>query len=300
MTINKSSFEQIVESFSKVSTLATKLGLLVGGICVFTYSLRINHFPQDISIGDGLLLLLAAACFGVIYIFIIACLISLGIVISPIIRRIVNLCIKFINRFRKSKLQQSHPWAPFEWEALLFSLFAVILICLLGQQNPNAYWSLPSIAVVLYIFYSLYVSCGNKLKQIENLKSSNVHTLEKENITQLGNPEILQKARFACVGTIFFVPLLLGGVSGELLDSAMRAAQVRIDKSVIYVKEPYSSLISDSAASEAILTPKDYKAFDKVTILFKGFGKTTVISFKDGEKVRNLEIPNDQLIVERQ
>jgi adenylate kinase len=40
-----------------------------------------------------------------------------------------------------------------------------------------------------------------------------------------------------------------------------------------------------------------YIKFDKVIVLFRGFGKTTVISFVDKGTKKQLEIPNDQLIV---
>lgn len=95
------------------------------------------------------------------------------------------------------------------------------------------------------------------------------------------------------------MPMLVGGVSGQLLDAAMRAANVRIEKSTIYVKEPYSSLLPKSLISKSQIAPKEYMAFDGLVVLFKGFGKTTVISFADGVTARKLEIPNDQLIIEK-
>ena len=69
MSTTTSPLERNVESVSKIVALASKFGVLVGGVCVISYSLRINHFPQDLSVGDGILFLMAAACFGVIYIF---------------------------------------------------------------------------------------------------------------------------------------------------------------------------------------------------------------------------------------
>ena len=298
MSISTSSLEKNIESVSKIATTASKFGILVGGVCVITYSLRINHFPQDLSVGDGLLFLMAAACFGVIYVFFTASLVSLGITLSPAIRAVFNVFVWGVNFFRKRKAEPAHTLAPFQWSAVLFALFSAVIILALGSQDSTAYWNLPMLSVGLYLFYSVYVSSGNKIKRIETVKNTVLHTDEKENIVQLGDPEKLRRVQLFSLGTILVLPLLIGGVSGQLLDAAMRTAHVRVEKPVIYVKEPYSSLLPKALTSKSRSAPKDYTAFDGTVVLFKGFGKTTVVSFPDGTATRKLEIPNDQLIIE--
>lgn len=301
MSIKNISFlEQNLESLSKIVAAASKFGVLVGGACVIGYSLKIDHFPQDLSVGDGALFLMAAACFGVIYVFFIVSLVALGISLSPATRSVVWLIVWLVNLFRKRKIHQLYEFAPFGWPAVLFGLFSLIIIFALGSRDQTAYWNLPLLSIGLYFFYSVYRSSGIELKKIEVVANSILHTVEKVNIVQLGNQENLRKTQLFCMATIFFVPLFLGGVSGQLLEAAMRAAHVRIENATIYVKEPYSLLISKSAVAANRSTPVGYMVFDKVIVLFKGFGKTTVISFKDGSSDRNLEIPNDQLIVEEQ
>lgn len=297
MPITPPSLEQNLESVSKIVTAASKLGVLVGGACVLGYSLKIDHFPQDLSVGDGLLFLMAAACFGVIYVFFIASLVALGITASPIIQVTFKFVAWGITLFSKQKIEPTHELAPFEWSSFLFALFSVIIILALGNRDSNAYWKLPLLSVVLYLFYSIYRSCGKKIRTIEQITNSALHTKEKENIAQVGDVENLRKVQLFSLATILIIPLVLGGVSGQLLDAAMRAAHVRIEKSVIYVKEPYSSLLPKSVAAPNQNTPKDYTAFDKATVLFTGFGKTTVISFLDGSATRKLEIPTDHIIV---
>lgn len=298
MPVASSALEKNIESVSKIATTASKFGVLVGGVCVIAYSLRINHFPQDLSLGDGLLFLMAAACFGIIYAFFIGSLVALGITFSPVIRTVFKLMVWGVNRFRNRKAEPLHSLAPFEWSAVLFALFSIIIIFLLGSHDPDVYWKLPSLSVILYLFYSGYLSCGNKIKKIETIKNSVVHTDEKENIAQFGDLEKLRRGQLFSLGTILVVPLLLGGVSGQLLDAAMRTAHVRIERPVIYVKEPYSSLLPKSLISKVRGAPKDFTAFDETVVLFRGFGRTTVISFPDGATMRKLEIPNDQVIVE--
>lgn len=298
MHIATSFLEQNFESLSKVLAAASKFGILAGGACVIGYSLKVGHFPQDLSVGDGMLFLMAAACFGVIYTFFMASLVALGISISPLTRLVVRLIIWITSLFRKRAKQQLYEFAPFEWSAVLFALFAVFIILALGSRDSTVYWHLPLLSVGLYFFYSVYRDSGNKLRKIEAIENSVVHTTEKENIAQLGNPENLRKAQLFSLATILIVPLVLGGVSGQLLDAAMRAAHVRVEKATIYVKEPYSSLIPKSAGAAPKNVPVGYTGFDKALVLFKGFGKTTVISFEDGNISRKLEIPNEYLIVE--
>ncbi len=298
MFINTSSLEQNLNSLSKIITCALKLGILIGGVCVIVYSLKIGHFPQDISAGDGLLFLMAAACFGVVYVFFVASLVALGISVSPVVRVVFKFSVRGVNLFYRQKKQPVHEFAPFEWTAILFALFSIFIIIVLGSRDTAAYWNLPLLSIGLYFFYSLYLSFGKNIKQIEIVNNSLVHTTEKENIAQLGNLESLRKRQQFILAIILFIPLAIGGVSGELLDATMRMTHVRIEKSIIYIKEPYSSLIPKLIAATDHSAPKEYTPFDKIVVLFKGFGKITVISFQDGNTIRKLEIPNDQLIIE--
>lgn len=298
MHINTAFLEKNLGSLLKIVTAASTFGILVGSTCVIGYSLKIDHFPQDLSVGDGLLFLMAATCFGVIYVFFTASLVALGISISPATRIAVRLAVWIINLFRKRKVQQIYEFAPFEWSAVLLALFAAIIILALGNRDSTAYWHLPLLSIALYFFYSFYRASGNKIKEIEAVENSVIYTAEKENITQLGNPEKLRKNQLFSLAIILISPFILGGVSGQLIDAAMRASHVRVEKATIYVKEPYSLLIPKSVAATVQSTPPGYIAFDKTLVLFKGFGKTTVISFQDGNTTRKLEIPNEQLIVE--
>lgn len=293
-----SSLEKNIESVSKLATTASKFGVLVGGVSVIAYSLRIDHFPQDLSVGDGLLFVMAAACFGVVYTFFVASLVSLGIAFSPAIRIVFKLVLWVGALFNKPIPEPKHAFAPFEWTAILFALFSLIIILALGRENSMVYWSLPLLSLGLYFFYSVYVSSGNKIKKIEAVKNSVVHTSEKENVGQLGDPGKLRRGQLFSLATILIMPLLVGGVSGQLLDAAMRVAHVRIEKANIYVKEPYSSLLPNTLVSKSLRTPKEYVAYEGAIVLFKGFGKTTVISFSDGSMTRKLEIPNDQIIID--
>lgn len=298
MTVTTSFLEQNFESLTKILTAASKIGIFVGGTCVIVYSLNIGHFPQDLSIGDGLLFLMAAGCFGVIYVFFVASLVGLGIFFSPLTRTVAQIIIRMLTFFRKRKPKQIYEFAPFQWTSVLFALFALMLIYALGLRDSSVRWNLPLLSVALYFFYSIYRASGIKIRKINEIQDSIVHSNEKDDIFQFGSTENLRKAQLFSLSVMLLFPLVFGGVFSQLLDAAMRAAHVRVENATIYVKEPYSSLIPKSAATAIKNVPTTYTKFDGVLILFKGFGKTTVISFKDGNISRKLEIPNEQLIVE--
>lgn len=291
-------FEKNIESVSKLLTLISKLGVVLGGTCVLIYSLRINYFPQDLSVGDGLLFLMAAACFGLIYLFFIGTSVSFGIFLSPLIQSILKIVFWVRNSVQKTKVKPMHPLAPFDWSTVVPSLGYVMLMHALGTQDSSAYWTLPLLSIGIFFFYSIYTSSGKTLKNIAMIKGSLVHTEDKEVCGKSGDTEKHQRNQLFAIVSILVMPLIVGGVSGQLLDAAMRFAHVRIEKPVVYVKEPYASLLPRALTTDIHIAPKEYTAFNGIVILFKGFGKTTVVSFKDGVSSRKLEIPNDQLIIE--
>jgi hypothetical protein len=109
----------------------------------------------------------------------------------------------------------------------------------------------------------------------------------------------LKEARRATPLFIVIVPLLLGGASGEVLDATMRAAKIRLESPIVYIKQPYSSLMPKALVASALQAPADHVPYKDVTVLFNGFGTITVLAFKDGKRRRTLDIPNEYIIVER-
>ncbi|MFZ3003934.1 MAG: hypothetical protein WA071_26715 [Undibacterium umbellatum] len=167
MDIDRSDLEKNLDSLIKIILNLSKLCTIFGGICLIIYSLRINHFPRDLSVSDGMLFLLVAACYGMVYLFFLACLTSLGICFSPAIIPAFRWTFNFLNRHKKLPQKPRHDLARLNFLAIIFALFSLLIIIPLGQKNPSAYWTLPLLAIMLYVFYSLYTSAGNKLHQLK-------------------------------------------------------------------------------------------------------------------------------------
>ena len=295
--LNLEQLSKNIEGLLTVMTLASKMGIFIGGICVLAYSLKIGYFPQGLTVGDGLLFMLTAASFGVIYIFFIASLVALGVTASPLIRSLTKMYL-WTYKFRSTpKPTQVYDYAKFKWTYVAFAFFGILFVWALGNKDHSAYWNLPILSVAIYFFYSLYLSSGEKIKDLENSLVS-VFKADEKNSSSIEKIEYLRKAQIFSLGVILVLPMFLGGVTGQLLDGAMRQAHVRIENSIVFVKEPYATLIPVAARSTFQPLPDQYVKFEKITVLFKGLGTTTVLSFVEGAVEKRLEIPNDQLIVE--
>lgn len=294
-----SSLESTAETLLKLTGTALKFSIALGSACVIIYALRVGHFPQGLTLGDGLLFLLAASCFGFVYVMFVGCLVSLGICLSVVVRPILNFVFKYIRKRVNPKKEIAHELALFHWGAIPFALVAVVLIWTFGQREIVAYWNLPLLSVALYIFYSIAKSAGAQYRRHERLLNSVIVTRDKDELQSSGEAEKQKSAYLVSITAVMLLPLVMGGVSGLLMDGAMRMAQIRIEHAAVYVKAPYNALIPDALVTKETKAPEGYKGYAGVIVQFKGFGNTTVIAFKDDGLQRQLDIPNDQIIVEK-
>jgi hypothetical protein len=294
--LNLEQLSKNIEALLKVLTLASKLSILIGGICISAYSLEIGHFPQGLTIGDGLLFMLTAACFGIIYVFFVVCLVSLGMALSPVTKFFLGIHL-WTYKFRSApKPVPVYEFAKFKWIYVIFAVFAVMFIVGLGRRDMNAYWNLPLLSIAMYFFYSTYLSSGDKMRAIEASLQTIVQIDEARDSSK-GKIENLRKAQILSLVVLLLMPMFNGGVTGQLLDGAMRKASVRIENATIFVKEPYATLLPSAKRSTIQSLPNQYVKFEKIVILFRGLGNSTVLSLKDGTNEKKLEVPNDQLIV---
>lgn len=289
MTI--SCLEKRIDFISKILTVAFKLGIFLGGGCIISYFLRIGYIPQDLSIGDGLLFLMAAVCFGLLYGLVIAMFASLGIVLYILFQLTLNkLC--------KSEAAPLIFPSYFLWTTVPLTGLAVLLIYILDLKDKALYFEMPGLSFMLFLLCAFYAYCENKIKKSERDKTFNLPAWENGKLPQQDKPELLRKFQLLISAAIIFAPLIFfRSVTGLILDMSMKKANIRIESSSIYIKNPHALLIPKTLVSTKMDTLTDYTAFEKVTVLFNGFGKTTVVSFDNGKGTRQLEIPNDQLII---
>ena len=292
-------FEEHFDTVGKLLGALIKFGIFVGGACVVAYSLRIGRFPQGLTVGDSLLLLMAAICFGAVVSIFISSLVGLGITLSPLVRSVFWIASKLSAKFATTVKNSPYALAPLSWFAALGALFAVMIIVLVAQRDLTVAWNLPLLSIALYFIYSVHVSAGSQLAELTKVVESRVETPLQADYSTRNRMAKLRQSRWAAPLFIVTVPLLFGGATGEVLDASMRAAKIRLESPLVYIKQPYSSLMPKALIAPTLQAPADYVAYEGVTVLFNGFGTVTVLAFKDGGRRRTLDIPNEYIIVER-
>ncbi|ENO90260.1 hypothetical protein C666_02310 [Thauera linaloolentis 47Lol = DSM 12138] len=244
--------------------------------------------------------LLAAACFGAVYALFVGCLLSLGICLSFIVRPLLRGIFWLWGKITRADVRPGYELAGFNWFALPFALFAVLLVLDLGREDVTLYWGLPLLSVGLYLFYSAARDAGVRFRHGERLLASAIAMPEKDVFRRSGEVNKYKNVQLMGIAVVALLPLFLSGAFGYLLEGAMRMAQVRIEAPAIYVKAPYATLLPEALASRHPRVPEGYTAYIGTTVLFKGFGNMTVVAFPDANGTRQLAIPNEQIIVERQ
>lgn len=288
----------VFESVLKLGASALKCSIAIGSVCVMLYALRVGHFPKGLTLGDGLLFFLAAGCFGIVYTIFSVSLTCLGIVLSPLIRLIFKCVVWVTRRFYPNSKPKPFEWAKFRWPAVLFGLPAVAFIYVFGKQQPVLYLNLICLSIMMYFLYSMAKSTGAEYRRMERTLISPIETNEKTKLLASDKALRQKNVYIMLLAFLALTPLALGGVSGLLMDGAMRLAHIRVENSLVYVKSPYSDVLPVTLAATEAKQVSGYKAFSEVTVEFQGFGSSTVISFKDGKSRHQIDVPNDSILIQ--
>lgn len=293
-------FEDHFDRFSAIFAALLKFGIFVGGACIVAYSLRIGRFPQGLSLGDSLLLVMAAICFGAVFSIFTLSLLGLGITLSPLVRATFWIAGKFSTKFAKTVEKSTYTLAPFSWLAALGGLFSAAIIFQLAQRDVSLYWNLPALSIFLYFMYSAFVSSSSQIVELAKVIESPVETSLRHDHRMLHRFSQMKMARWITPLSIVAITLLFSGASGEILDASMRAAKIRIESPTVYIKQPYSTLMPKTLTASGMPVPDGYQVYKHVTVLFNGFGTVTVLAFMDGQRRRTLDVPNEYVIIERE
>jgi len=311
--------DRIIEFIPKIAT-AAKLFIFIGVAGVFVYLLKIRYFPRDFSLGDGLLVGMVAVCFGVAYTLFVPLLVLTEIVVSLGVQLVVQLVRALSNEIRESKangttsntspktlklrwdrirestIKLAYRETSFEWLAVWIGLVLLIAIRACSCQDSEAYWNWVLFSVMLYFLCSGWFWCDNRIRKIKTMNSHDKDTGEEKLATQI---QLKKLKKLQMIFLVFFliIPFFIAGVWERLLNDSMRLAHVRIDNSIVYIKDSYSALFPSSLKLEGSKPLEGFTAFKGVDILFSGVGKATFISFVDGGGTQKLKIPNDYIFI---
>ena len=299
-----STIDKRLDIASKFLGLSFKVGILLGGIILLFYCYRIEYFPEGATVGDGMVFLFIVAAFGGLYAFFTLCLLSLGILLRPIWELIQKAIIKagllWASVFNKEITPQPIHFIKGDSSIIVFALFGLLMIVMFGLYEPRVIGTLALTSFGCAALASAYKESSLKIKKLETdrdgLLNKDTSLSVEERDEKLGK---LKTFQMAIISIIFLLPLLVGGVSGKLLDGAMRLTNVKEDKVSVHIKKPYSDLlVTSGVAYDSSPMGKDYVLFPGVSILMNGIGVNTVIETSVKDKSRKWSIPKNSIYVE--
>lgn len=288
--------EKKLDVIEKILSLAFKFGVAIGSAVLLFYCWKIGYFPQDISVGDGLLFILLAIAFGGAYLFFVVCLTSLGLFLRPLWHGLQRLFVLLLKGYKKitGKTANYTPFAIEKGGSELF-FFAILGLIFIWGFSLSDIKVLATLVLCVWGCALIWSSYQQNSREIDLLeRRCNLTDDESKRFKQLTDFQ-----PFLLV-VILVVPLLIGGVSGKLLDGAMRLANVRDDTVVVHLKEPYVKYASEHGLKGGESNfGTEYSKFEKASILFNGFGKNSVIEFLGSNGRVSLVIPSDYAYIVR-
>ena|GEM_PF-1609287 len=305
-----------IKKLAEISTILTKLMLGFGVICLIFYLFRIGYFPTEVTIGDSLVFFIIAFSFGLIYFIFILSNFSLGYLIFLIIK------ITFI-AFSKENLinfitnNYNYLITPININFFKDNLFFDILAKLgnffiLGFLSLFIIYiynfNLLSIFVILICSLSTFIFLKLFHEEYTNKRNEDLYNgvliLPENELKKLRATNLLNKKRrmmaFLCIG--IFTPLW-GYISDKenfsLSTFSVNSLIVNKKNSSLFIKKEFSDLIPENFINKDIKL-ENYIQVKNTTILLKGLGKNTLLSFTfdNGDEIRR-EIPNEAISTEK-
>ncbi|UZE21497.1 hypothetical protein LOY67_15730 [Pseudomonas sp. B21-056] len=287
-----SELEKQIDLATKLLSLAAKAGLITGGTCIVSYLLSNGHYPQGVSIGDSLLFLVAAFCFGIICLYFSASVTAAGVLLAPVFVPVLRFFIWLKTILSAEKSKPELKLEKITFLTVFFGICGVVTIYFLARKHPIEHIPLILLPIFQYIVYSTFLMQDRKIKAGSALETVDTEPFDNDARVDVKH---LKRIRAMAAGLIILTPILMGGVTSDLLQTAMSLAKIRIERATILVKPPYANLLP--APKDSPL--QDYKTFENATVVFRGVGNSTLIEMRTVDTAIRLEIPNDSIIIER-
>ncbi|MCO8311743.1 hypothetical protein [Pseudomonas mandelii] len=294
MTNTQTELEKQIDIITKLLSLSAKIGLLTGGGAIVSYLLINGHYPQGVSIGDGLLFLVAAFCFGIVCLYFSVSITAAGILLSPILIPAINSIAWARKKLDIKNSDPAFTLQKINFPSVFFGACGIATIYFLARRNFVEHMPLILLPVFQYIMYSAFAEQSNKIMSAQPQPRTSIVPVPQESETQF-NLKKIRKNRVMLAGIILIVPIFMGGVTSDLLKVAMNLAKIRIENTTILVKTPYSNLLPSPKDSKV----ENFKAFEGATVIFRGVGNSTLIEMRSADTATRLEIPNDSIIIQR-
>lgn len=293
------SLEKYLDVSTKFFGVASRLGIVGGGLAFLAYCYRIQYFPEGVTAGDTLALIFISVSFCALYLLFSASLYALGVTLYPV-WKLKNWALGLYNRLSRKDVTIIEYIKP-DLSLVGLSLFGVLIIAFAGLSTPTSMITLLLCCWGLAVMAATHKKATIKLSEIQseiNSPLSQLSDIQKEEYEKDQKHYI--SARYKIAGFALLIPLLLGGMSGKILLGSISALSIKSEGVIIHVKKPYGALIESyglTASPKSI--GKEYMAFENTSILLRGIGKNTVVAPIPENTDINVAIPNDSIVVQK-
>ena len=251
---------------------------IIGVIVLIIYLIRIDHYPSNISLENGVTILLVSYISGLYYTLLWCATISLGWAILNIINKAAKIskikAIQAIDNISETDKPDYH-------ERIIRFIFATILASITFLSSGCFYAALVAIvSTCLYATAAIfaYAEKSQKIGQDSKVAKTEISLFNLLAITLLSAP--------ITMASIYNLANI-----GKLVDGTMGIVGIRVENKDIYIKAPYGELFS---ANSGNTTPvgNNFIILKNAKILLNDIGGETLISYGDAKTAKRLSIPS--------
>ena len=251
---------------------------IAGIIVIAVYMIRIRYYPTNLSIDNGVTLLLVSYISGIFYVMLWCAIISLGWTLSYITKESHDL----------SQIPMLKPEDKLFWvekidrdrkisRATLAITFLLILLYSTGLTNTVL---LAIVSACIYAIIRIIICIQNERKTNIKLRTT--------------NKRISGLVQHALLLALLLSPISIPDIYslhniGEFIDKTMEIANIRIKNKDIYIKAPYGELFAANSSNTAPLG-NNFVILKNATILLNDIGGETLISYGDAKTAKRLSI----------
>jgi hypothetical protein len=285
---------EYLELVPKIINVTLKLAVAVGAIAILVYCGTIGYYPYGIQIGDGLFFIWIAVCFGFTYSLITFFLFCTGIAFLPVLKPLRWAAMKVVAAWRRFTRKPSTTTPPkiatitSDYAPLaLIGVIGLVLIILAAVNDPKMALALLASAVIMGLGYSALLDLPR------------THGAELD--TQVAEPgkSRVRRVQLILVIAIYFIPLLVGGVLGNVLAQSFRLAGIRHESVTLYVDKDFFEVMGPAYnGGKDVETVGGFKRMKGVDVLFTGLGSSSLIRVPAGHGGRKFIVPNDKFHIE--
>lgn len=284
-------YSSVLDLISKLLSALLKIGLLFGGGLIFFFCLKVGHFPQGLSLSDGVFFLWVAFCFSIVYLMAFCFLVHGGLLVSPIFIKMVDLCHylrSYVQKNYKRSKSASLAAPKVNLMTVILGIIGLLVVAISYLLGEREFISFLGVMLMMSLLSLMWGKISGEFDELKKIVLGVVVINESEDKEQSESRyNHLKKGKIIIVIIMLVFPLMFFDFSGVLLGVAMKISGIKKENVSVFVKEPYSLLLSEFAEVNYNnkLAGLGYSKFVNINVFFEGMGDIVVIRSKQNKLV---------------